>query len=195
MQNKLTIRVATPEDATALLAIYAPYVTHTTVTFECEIPTVKDFAARIMHTLTRYPYLVACLDGEPVGYAYAGAFQTRAAYDRSAELSVYVKSGMQGRGIGSMLYDALDKLLWRQHVTNLYSCITYPGEGSVQFHAKRGYTIVASFHKCGYKFDTWLDMVFMEKFLIEHPQDPMPFLPFSVLYSREPATVTTLLDQ
>jgi len=68
-------------------AIYKPYVENTTITFEYDVPTLEDFTSRIVHTLARYPYLVACLDGEPVGYAYAGAFKSRAAYDRAVELS------------------------------------------------------------------------------------------------------------
>lgn len=195
MNSKLAIRIATPKDATVLLAIYAHYVTYTTVTFEYDVPTPEDFTARIVHTLVRYPYLVACSDGEPVGYAYAGALKNRAAYDRSVELSVYVKDGMQGRGIGGMLYAALETLLLRQHVTNLYACIAYPGEGSVQFHEKLGYTTVAHFHKCGYKFDTWLDMIWMEKNLDGHSRQPKPFLPFSVLCKRDPAAVSALLNR
>ncbi len=181
MKNELKIRIATPDDAAALLAIYKPYVENTTITFEYDVPTLEDFTSRIVHTLARYPYLVACLDGEPVGYAYAGAFKSRAAYDRAVELSVYVKDGVHGRGIGKALYAALEALLKLQHVTNLNACIAYPGEGSVQFHEKLGYTTVAHFHKCGYKFGKWIDMIWMEKFLTEHAENPLPFEPFSAL--------------
>lgn len=181
MENDLKIRIATPDDAAALLAIYAPYVERTTITFEYDVPTLADFTARIAHTLERYPYLVACLDGEPVGYAYAGAFKSRAAYDHAVELSVYVKDGMHGHGIGKALYAALEALLKRQNVTNLNACITYPGVGSVQFHEKLGYTSVAHFHKCGYKFGKWIDMIWMEKFLTAHTENPLPFVPFPAL--------------
>ena len=66
-------------------------------------------------------------------------------------------------------------------MTNLNACIAYPGEGSVQFHEKLGYTTVAHFHKCGYKFGKWIDMIWMEKFLTEHAENPLPFEPFSAL--------------
>lgn len=189
MENELKIRIATPDDAAALLEIYKPYVERTTITFEYDVPTLEDFTSRITHTLERYPYLVACLDGEPVGYAYAGAFKSRAAYDRAVELSVYVKNGMHGHGIGKALYAALEALLKQQHVTNLNACINYPGVGSVQFHEKLGYTTVAHFHKCGYKFGKWLDMIWMEKFLNEHAENPLPFVPFSALST--PATMVS----
>ena len=63
-----TIRLATPDDAPALLAIYEPYVRQTAITCEYEVPSVEEFAGRIERTLRRYPYLVMELDGRPVGY-------------------------------------------------------------------------------------------------------------------------------
>ena len=85
IKRQLRIRIATPEDAARLVAIYAPYVENTSITFEYIAPSAEEFADRIRHTLTRYPYLVAELDGEPAGYAYASAFKSRAAYDWSVE--------------------------------------------------------------------------------------------------------------
>ena len=79
IKRQLRIRIATPEDAARLVAIYAPYVENTSITFEYIVPSPEEFADRIRHTLTRYPYLVAELDGEPAGYAYASAFKSRAA--------------------------------------------------------------------------------------------------------------------
>lgn len=194
MKNELKLRIAVPDDAAALLAIYKPYVENTTITFEYDVPTLEDFTARIVHTLERYPYLVALSDGEPVGYAYAGAFKSRAAYDWAVELSVYVKDGVRGRGIGKTLYGALEKLLLRQHVTNLNACITYPSAGSEQFHGKLGYTTVAHFHKCGYKFGKWLDMIWMEKMLAEHAETPAPFLPFAALRAANPDVESLRFD-
>ena len=73
--DEIKIRTATPEDAEALAAIYAPYVENTSITFEYTVPSVKEFAERIRHTLARYPYLVAEKSGIPIGYAYASAFK------------------------------------------------------------------------------------------------------------------------
>ena len=83
--DEIKIRTATPEDAEALAAIYAPYVENTSITFEYTVPSVKEFAERIRHTLARYPYLVAEKSGIPIGYAYASAFKGRAAYNWSVE--------------------------------------------------------------------------------------------------------------
>ena len=88
-----SIRMATPDDAEALLAIYAPYVRDTAITFEWDVPSVEEFRARIAHTLERYPYLVAeSAGGRALGYAYAGPLKERKAYDWACELSIDRKS-------------------------------------------------------------------------------------------------------
>ena len=77
----ITIRTATLSDAQALLNIYAPYVEHTAITFEYDVPSVEEFAYRIEHTLQKYPYLIAEKNGSLLGYAYASPFHERPAYD------------------------------------------------------------------------------------------------------------------
>ena len=84
-----TIRLATPDDAPALLAIYEPYVRQTAITCEYEVPSVEEFAGRIERTLKRYPYLVMELDGRPVGYAYVSPLNSREAYDWSKRRSTW----------------------------------------------------------------------------------------------------------
>ena len=73
----IELRMATPEDAVALLQIYAPYILYTGVTFEYEVPTETEFRERISKVTEKYPYLVACQDGVPIGYAYAKALGER----------------------------------------------------------------------------------------------------------------------
>ena len=95
--NEIKIRPATEADAAEILSIYAPYITDTAITFEYDVPTLEEFTGRIRHTLKKYPYLVAVRDSEIIGYAYAGAFYGRAAYDWSAETTIYVKKGCKAR--------------------------------------------------------------------------------------------------
>ena len=104
-----TFRVARPEDAEALLAIYAPYVEETAITFEYEVPSVEAFRARIAHTLATYPYIVAVEDEKIIGYAYVGRLHERAAYDWSVETSIYVARDRKRCGIGGQLYCELEK--------------------------------------------------------------------------------------
>lgn len=83
MNDKLHIRTAQISDAEELLAIYRPYIENTAITFEYDVPSIEEFANRIKTTLKKYPYIVAELNGKIVGYAYAGVFKGRKAYDWS----------------------------------------------------------------------------------------------------------------
>lgn len=173
------IRIAGAEDAKALLEIYAPYVRETAVTFEYDVPSEAEFRGRILHTLEKYPYLVAEQDGEPVGYAYAGAFHTRAAYERGVETTVYIRKDRRRGGLGRELYEALEKILVCQNILNLNACIGYPEtedeyltKDSARFHERQGFRPVGRFHKCGYKFGRWYDMIWMEKHIGEHRANP-----------------------
>ena len=185
MREELTIRVATGADAPALLKIYSYYVQNTAITFEYEVPSTEEFERRIVHTLERYPYLVAEDQGQIVGYAYAGPFKTRAAYAWNVELSIYVEKGQKRRGIGRALYTTLEQLLKEQGVLNLNACIAYPvtedkylTRDSVRFHEKQGYTLVGEFHQSGYKFKRWYNMIWMEKLIGEHTENQPPVKPF-----------------
>jgi phosphinothricin acetyltransferase len=179
--TQLQVRVATEEDASSLLEIYAPYVEKTVITFEYDVPTVEEFRERIRHTLKRYPYLVAEENGSLLGYAYVSAFKGRAAYDWSVETSIYVREDIRGRGIGKMLYRALEETLKKQHICNLCACIAYPNPASEEFHHKFGYRTAAHFHNSGYKGQQWVDMIWMEKELCPHSIPPLPFIPFPEL--------------
>ena len=175
----ITIRTAVQQDAKVLLEIYAPYVKKTAITFEYDVPSVEEFARRISKVLQKYPYLVAEVNGEPVGYAYAGPFKERAAYDWAVETTVYVRENMKKSGIGRALYTALEKALSAQGILNLNACIAFPETedeylttDSVKFHEKMGFETAGRFHKCGCKFGRWYDMVWMEKLIGEHVENP-----------------------
>ena len=168
-----TIRLATVEDAEAMLDVYRPYVERTAVSFELDPPDVAEFENRIAHTLERYPWLVLECGGVIVGYAYAGPLKSRAAYSHSVEVSIYLCEDARGQGLGRWLYDSLEALLRELGVMNLYACITYSDDehdpyltrDSVFFHEHVGYTRVGAFHNCGRKFDRWYSVVWMEKIL------------------------------
>lgn len=177
MNPEITLRQAVPEDADALLAIYAPYVTDTAITFEYDVPSCAEFRRRMEAVFPRYPYLAACRGDEILGYTYASAFKNRKAYDWSVETSVYVKKDCHGQGVGSLLYRELERRLKLQNVCNLCACIAYPNPESIAFHEKHGYTTVAHFHKSGYKFGTWYDMIWMEKAIRDHALCQPPFIP------------------
>lgn len=180
--DKITLRVATAGDAAALLEIYAPYVLETAISFEQTVPSEADFRARIESTLAAYPYLVAERDGVILGYAYTSRFHPRRSYDLSAETSIYVRRDTRGHGVGKALYAAIETISKAQNIQNLYACIAYaePEDAHLQndsarFHEHMGYALTARFRRCACKFDTWYDMIWMEKPLGTHPV-PAPAL-------------------
>ena len=171
----MLIRDARPEDAGRLLEIYAWYVEHTAITFECDVPSPEDFERRVSTTLAHYPYLVAEENGAPQGYAYAGPFVGRAAYRHSAELSIYLDRRARGKGYGRALYEALEERLKAMGILNLYACIgdpviedEYLTRNSELFHRHLGFAKVGEFHRCGRKFGRWYNMIWMEKIIGEH---------------------------
>lgn len=186
--STVTIRKATANDAAALLNIYEVYVRETAITFEYDVPSLEEFRSRIVHTLERYPYLVAEIDGAVAGYAYTGQFKDRAAYDWSVETSIYIDRSRQRCGIGRKLYEALEKISAMQNVLNMNACIAFPDNeddrlplDSVKFHENMGYTLVGEFHDCGCKFGRWYSMVWMEKLIGEHKSNPPAFISFPEL--------------
>jgi phosphinothricin acetyltransferase len=175
------VRDATLADAPRLREIYAYYVQKTAITFEWEVPSLEEFEGRMIATMRRYPYLVIERDGIVEGYAYAGVFIGRAAYDWSCEMTIYLDYRTRHKGMGHVLYEALESRLKAMGVLNLYACIGYPEIedehltlDSAKFHKRLGYRFVGRFYKCGYKFGRWYDMVWMEKLIGEHVDDPRP---------------------
>lgn len=180
----IMIRIATIEDAKEILDIYEPYVTDTAITFEYSVPSLEEFKERIKKTLNKYPYIVAVKDDRIVGYAYASPFKERAAYDWAVETTIYLKQDCKGLGIGKKLYLALEDILKKQNILNLNACIAYASiedvrlnNTSMHFHEHLGYSKTGHFTKCGYKFDTWYDMIWMEKIIGDHTKDPKAVIP------------------
>ena len=143
----IRIREAAVDDAARLLEIYSYYVEKTAITFEYDVPSLEEFRGRITHIKERYPYLVIERSGVIEGYAYAGVFKDRAAYDRSCEMTIYLDREAVGGGLGADEY------------------LDY---NSAQFHEHLGYRTVGTFHQCGYKFGRWYSMIWMEKMIGEH---------------------------
>lgn len=179
MDKKISLRLATVADAKQLLAIYAPYVTDTTVTFEYEVPTVEEFTYRISNTLQKFPYYVALVDGEIVGYTYASAFRMRAAYNWVVETTIYIRQDFRGYGIGAVLYSALEETLKKQGILTMIACIAFPNPASITFHGSVGFHKVGHFSNSGYKLGQWIDVVWMEKHIGIHHENPSMVIPRS----------------
>jgi len=169
MLAPLTIRQATEADAPALVAIYAPYVERTPISFETAVPSVEDFARRIDKSLSAWQYLVAERDGRIVGYAYGGTHRERAAYRFSVEVSAYVDQRCHRQGIGRVLYSQLIDDLAAKGYCQAFAGITYPNDASVGLHSALGFTMIGIFRKIGWKFDQWHDVAWMQRELRGRP--------------------------
>ena len=179
------IRPAKPADAQSILEIYAYYIENTAITFEYDVPSLAEFRQRMINTMKKYPYLVIEQEGEIQGYAYAGPFVGRAAYDWSCELTIYLDPEVRRKGLGRKLYGELEKRLARMGILNLYACIGYPEtedeyltRNSAEFHAHLGFVLCGRFNRCGYKFGRWYDMVWMEKQIGEHRSPMLQIIPY-----------------
>jgi phosphinothricin acetyltransferase len=162
----IDIRPATSGDISAITRIYADAVENGTASFELEPPNEHEMARRQAHLIeNKYPYLVAELDSELAGYAYAGPFHTRPAYHWSVEDSIYVARPMQRRGIGRALLHRLIVEAERSGFRQMAAVIGDPAaqEPSIALHTALGFRFVGTLQAVGFKHDRWLDTVLLQR--------------------------------
>jgi L-amino acid N-acyltransferase YncA len=176
-----TVRIAEEVDVQGMLALYAPYVQTTAFSFETEVPSLAQFSARREKCLQRFPWIALEIRGKIAGYAYAGQYREREAYQWTCESSIYLDSQYRGMGIGKELYGALFQLLKMQGMRNAYAVITLPNEASVRLHEKCGFEWFATFEKVGYKLGNWHNVGWWRLNLNEYDQKPPPPLLFPQL--------------
>lgn len=158
----MEIRRATVEDAAAVAELYNPFVLDSLVSFETKPVTAAEMAARISERLQKYTWLVA-VDGERLlGYAYYGEFRARAAYNGTAEATVYLAEEAKGRGLGSQLYSALMTQARAQGIRQMIGVITLPNDASEALHRRMGFEPVGVFRAIGRKFDQDADVAFWQ---------------------------------
>jgi phosphinothricin acetyltransferase len=169
MSKSLAIRTAVEADATPLLAIYRPFVEATAVSFEITAPTVEEFAARIQKAAASWQWLVAEMDGQCVGYAYASSHRERPAYRWSVEVTAYVHPSHYRKGIGRALYLRLFEDLAHKGFCNAYAGVALPNEASVALHRSMGFEPIGVFKRVGRKFGAWQDVAWSQRTLRDSP--------------------------
>ncbi len=163
--NPPTLRPAVPADLPAINAIYNHFVEHSTCTYQTEPSTEFERAEWFAEHGPQHPVTVAEIDGEVVGWASLSRFHSRCAYKWTVENSVYVRHDQHGRGIGSaLLADSIDRARAVGHHT-IIALIDAEQAGSVALHLKFGFVQVAHLREVGFKFDRWLDVVYLQYIL------------------------------
>ena len=157
MADAPMIRDAKAEDAAAIAAIYAPFVTDTPISFEREAPDAAEITRRMAATQAGYPYLVAEVGGQVVAYAYAGPYRPRHAYRHSVEVTAYASPDGRGRGLGAALYTPLLERLTAAGYHTAIAIITLPNDKSVSFHERLGFAHTGTLREVGNKFGNWYD--------------------------------------
>jgi L-amino acid N-acyltransferase YncA len=185
------IRLAAPDDAPSVQAIYALVVRETAISFELEPPTIEEIRKRTVKTLERLPWLICEHDGDILGYVYASEHRSPLTYQWSVDVSVYVHENARRLGVGQTLYRSLFSLLTLQGFYQAYAGITLPNQASVGLHESLGFQPVGVYRAVGYKLGAWHDVGWWQLTLQEHVSPPEP--PSDLSTVREsPAWHTTL---
>lgn len=157
------MRLATPADASAIAAIYAPYCESSVISFEDVAPSADDMARRIAAVSSGgRPWLVLDVDGALLGYAYASPHHERTAYRWSVSSAVYVSRAHHKRGVGSALYTTLFELLRHLGYYQVSAGITLPNPASVALHEAFGFKLVGVYRDIGYKMGAWHDVAWYQ---------------------------------
>ena len=183
------IRLATPDDAEQVLAVYAPSCA-TPTSFEAGPPTLDDMRDRIQRVLLQFPWLVCADNRDIMGYVYASGHRERAAYRWSVDTTVYIQRKRHRQGLGRALYEALFSILRLQGYINAYAGITLPNPASVRIHEALGFEPVGIYRHVGYKCGAWHDVGWYQKLL--QPLPPVPEEPKSVLDVYDPRLVESI---
>ena len=161
MSSPFHIRAASVGDAAELLEIYRPFVEESTVSFEIEAPSLEEFERRIDTALRGWAWLVAEVDGTPVGYAYGSTHRAREAYRYSVETSAYVHEDHRRRGVARALYSRLCTDLGDRGFAGAYAGVAMPNEASICFHRDMGFQPIGVFPRVGRKFGAWHDVAWL----------------------------------
>ncbi len=152
------IRAFQKGDEIAICSIYNYFVENTHHTFETRSIDVKEMLNRISIILIDYPFLVVENEGEIIAYAYATRWKSRQAYDRTVESTIYIKQGLQGSGLGTVLYSELIKQLKQLNIHCVLGGIALPNPSSISLHKKLGFKNSGVLKEVGYKFSNWIDV-------------------------------------
>lgn len=172
MEKGFRIRFISADDAAAAVNIYAPYVLHTAISFEYDVPTVEQFNKKIQTITAKYPWLVCEYNGEIIGYAYGSEHRNRTAYQWSPESTVYMAEQFHRRGVARVLYNTLFEILKLQGFFNVYAGVLSTNTKSREFHKALGFEDIGIFRNIGYKLGSWHSNMWMQLQLMPPVHEP-----------------------
>jgi phosphinothricin acetyltransferase len=184
----LRIRAAHAEDAAAVAAVYAPYVTGTAISFETEAPDAAVMRERIVQTIETHPWLIAEIDGCVAGFAYATRHSLRPGYRWTVDMTVYVDRDQRGKRIGKALHGALLATCRHQGFRSAFAEIVLPHPASIRLHEEMGFRQIGVHRDIGFKLGSWRDIAYWRLGLSEGsaaPGEPLPFSTFKDLPAFE----------
>lgn len=188
----MKLRMIRIDDVKGVQDVYKPFVKNTPITFEYNVPSYKKFVKRVEKVCETYPWLVAEVDGEIAGYAYAKRFKERMAFTWDVETFIYVSEKFNSRGIGGALISALEDILKMQGFYTMYAMITDTSKNSLLFHEKMGYTKLYTLQNSCWKFEQWYGMICMEKKIGDFEKDPEPIIPIKIV---DPKKIEKILEK
>ncbi len=162
----MTIRTYKTEDTQAILEIINHNILHSTSLYDYSVRTFEQQKTILEEKIQKgFPVIVAENGGEIIGFGMYSEFRFREAYQFTVEHSVYVAANHLGKGIGKRLLSELIVLAKAQKLHTMIGVIDSENQNSIAFHEQFGFKIVGVIKESGYKFDRWLDSVFMQLIL------------------------------
>jgi L-amino acid N-acyltransferase YncA len=156
------VRQAVPQDASACVAIYRPYVEDTAISWEIEVPTVEEMAARIAGLRATHEWLVLEREDQIVGFAYGQPLKRLATFQWSVETGIYLDIDHHRTGGGRELYTRLLRRLTERGYRQAFAGITQPNQASNGFHRAFGFQDAGLYRRVEWKHDSWHDVAWMQ---------------------------------
>ncbi len=177
----MLLRAATVDDASALAAIYAPFVATNAVSFETDVPTVGAMKARIAAGLDHYPWIAAADDESEVllGYGFAKPFREGLPYRFAVEVAVYTVGDVEGKGVRRALLSSLVATLTAQNFTQAISTLITPNDRLILLYEAVGFRRAGQYRDVNFKNGQWHDVGLWQRDLANADTPPDPLRPFA----------------
>ncbi len=165
--KKTTIKLVElkESDLKAVKEIYDHYILNSTATFHTDLISIEELKSTILIAHPIYKSFLINYKDEPCGFCYISQYKKRQAYDRTAEITIYLKPEYSGKGIGNETLKSLEAIASDNGIHVLIGIIAGENLSSIKLFEKCGFEKCAHFKKVGEKFDRIIDVVAYQKVL------------------------------